>query len=152
MSYLTIREAHKSYLRVEHQNQQTQQTVIKLRVSVCTLSCIRETNYQRRHQSPIKSEFYSLVLPLDWAAAVWCWNICIWLEKKGGFWSWQHGRILMLHVSTSVLHQAGGSGPTVPDDWAMVDLLNHALHGNMIQTTICLWSQSKSQFYKPFFL
>lgn len=34
----------------------------------------------------------------------------------------------MLHVSTSALHQSGGSGPTVPDDWAVAELLNHSTH------------------------
>lgn len=35
----------------------------------------------------------------------------------------------MLHVSTSVLHQPGGSSPTVPDDGAVADLLNHSTRG-----------------------
>lgn len=34
----------------------------------------------------------------------------------------------MLHVSPSVLHQACGSSRTVPDDWAVADLLNHSTH------------------------
>lgn len=34
--------------------------------------------------------------------------------------------ILMLRFSTSVINQTHGSSPTVPDAWAVVDLLNHS--------------------------
>lgn len=65
----------------------------------------------------------------------------------------------MLHVWTSALHQASGSSPTVPDDWAVADLLNHshALRGNMVQTAVLslIRSQMHSsvrRFYSFIFL
>lgn len=55
-------------------------------------------------------------------------NTCHLYGEEGGFWLWPCGGMLMLHVSTSALHQSGGSSPTVPDDWAVADLLNHSTH------------------------
>lgn len=60
----------------------------------------------------------------------------------------------MLHASTSVPNQTHGSSPTVPDDRAAVDLLNHSTHtqdGKNIPANL-LSLMCVEMTHKPFFI
>lgn len=80
------------------------------------------------------------------------------LIRERRFWSWVNKvwdvskGILVLRVSTSVLNQTRGSDPTVPDDRAVVDLLNHSAHRmEKYFSQICITNLSRNHSSTNFF-
>lgn len=100
--------------------------------SVCASFFNREANYLDVTEAQLS------IICYKWASTEFPWSTPVFkylhfIRKRGilvlGQWCWVASKgILVLCASTSVLNQTHGPHPTMPDDCAVVDLLNHSTY------------------------